>query len=125
MLKTIERTQGEVDSLIERTREAVTAASDRAEQGVETVADQVVEKAHDAGASLRSTVDSASAGAHRRVAGAAQSIDRGYSRVQSDLAHAATAATDYVTAHPGKSLLLAAAAGFVLGLLVRGRSRSA
>ena len=121
MLKTIERTQGEVDSLIDRTREAMTSASDRAEQGIETAAGHVVHRSHDAGEKLRATVDSASAGAHRRVAGAAQSIDRGYSRVQSDLTRAATSATDYVTSHPGKALLLVAGAGFLLGLLARGR----
>mgnify|MGYP003422723117 CR=1 FL=1 len=67
----------------------------------------------------------AEAGAHRRVAGAAEALDRGYTQARSDLARAATATTDYVTANPGKALLLVASAGFVLGLLARGRRPSA
>ena len=42
-----------------------------------------------------------------------------------DLSRAATAATDYVAENPGKALLLAASAGFVLGMLVRRRRLSA
>jgi ElaB/YqjD/DUF883 family membrane-anchored ribosome-binding protein len=38
---------------------------------------------------------------------------------------AANRATDYVAANPGKALLLAASAVFLLGLLVRGRRPSA
>ncbi len=53
-----------------------------------------------------------------------RSID-GYAQAKSDLARAATTTTDYVTANPGKALLLVASAGFVLGLLVRGRRPSA
>ena len=54
-----------------------------------------------------------------------EAIDRTYNQARSDMANAATRATDYVTAHPGKSLLMVASAGFLLGLLVRGRSTSA
>jgi ElaB/YqjD/DUF883 family membrane-anchored ribosome-binding protein len=125
MIKNIERTQGGVDAMIDRTREAVVAATDRAEQGIESVAGRVVEKVHDAGEKIRTSADSATAGAHRGVADAAQAIDRGYNRAKSDLSCAAARATDYVTSHPGKSLLLVASAGFLLGLLVRGRRASA
>lgn len=124
MIKNIERTQGGVDSLIDRTHEAVASATARAEQGIEAVAGRVVDKAHATGEKIREGADTASAGAHRRVAGAAEAIDRGYAQARSDLARAATATTDYVTANPGKALLLVASAGFVLGLLVRGRRSS-
>lgn len=124
MIKNIERTQSGVDSLIDRTRDTVITASERAEQGIESVAGRVVDKAHETGEKIREKADSASLGAHQRVAGAAQAIDRGYTQARSDLSRAATKATDYVTANPGKSLLLVAAAGFALGLLVRGRRTS-
>lgn len=125
MIKNLERTQGGVDSLIDRTRDAVVTATDRTEQGIESAAGRVVQKAHETGEKIRERAESASLGAHRSVAGAAQAIDNGYARAKSDLARAATATTDYVTANPGKALLLVASAGFVLGLLVRGRRPSA
>ena len=125
MIKNIERTQGGVDSLIDRTREAVVAATDRTEQGIESAAGRGVEKAHAAGERIRERTESASLGAHQTVAGAAQAIDRGYSQAKSDLSRAATKATDYVTANPGKALLLVASAGFLLGLLARGRRPAA
>ena len=124
MIKNIERTQGGVDSLIDRTRDAVVTATDRTEQGIESAAGRVVEKAHETGEKIREKAESASLGAHRTVAGAAQAIDHGYTRAKSDLSQAAAKATDYVTANPGKSLLLVASAGFLLGLLVRGRRTS-
>lgn len=125
MIKNIERTQAGVDNLIDRARDTVVAASDRAERGVEAAAGQAVEKAHAAGERIREGAESASLGAHQSVAGAAQAVDRGYSRAKSDLSRAANRATDYVTANPGKALVLVASAGFLLGLLVRGRRQSA
>lgn len=125
MIKNLERTQGGVDSLIDRTRDAVVHATDRVEQGVEAAAGRVVEQAHETGGRIREGADTASRGAHQRVAATAQAIDRGYTQARSDLSRAATTATDYVTAHPGKSLLIVASAGFLLGLLVRGRRASA
>ena len=125
MIKNIERTQTGVDALIDRTRDTVVAASDRAEKGIESAAGQVVEKAHAAAERVRGQAEAASLGAHQSVAGAAQAIDRGYSRAKNDLSRAATKTTDYVTANPGKALLLVASAGFLLGLLARGRRQSA
>jgi len=125
MLKTLGRTQDGVDQLIDRTHDAVLAATDRAEQGVAATAERLASRAHATGDRIREKSETASRSAHERVAATAQAIDRGYSRTRSDLARAATTATDYVTAHPGKSLLMVASAGFLLGLLVRGRSTSA
>ena len=125
MIKSIERTQAGVDNLIDRARDTVVAASDRAERGVEAAAGQAVERAHAAGERIREGAESASLGAHQSVAGAAQAVDRGYTRAKSDLSRAANRATDYVTANPGKALVLVASAGFLLGLLVRGRRQSA
>lgn len=67
----------------------------------------------------------AAATAHERLEGATVAFDRGYSRVRSDLSRAATTTTEYVTENPGKTLLLAASVGFVLGLLIRRRRLAA
>ena len=121
MTKNIERTKDNMDSLVDRTREAVVGATDRAERGVDSAAKLVTESAHAAGDFVRGGAKTASRGAHRRLEGAAKAIDRGYVRACSDLSRAATTATDYFTESPGKALLLAASAGFALGLFVRPR----
>lgn len=121
MVEKIERTKAGMNSLIDRTRDAVVVGADRAERGVESVAEQVVEGAHVAGEYVRGGAATASRSAHRRVDGAAKAIDRGFTRARGDLSRVTTAATDYVTENPGKSLLLATSTGFVLGMLVRRR----
>jgi ElaB/YqjD/DUF883 family membrane-anchored ribosome-binding protein len=125
MIKNIDRTKDGMDSLIDRTRDAVVGVADRAESGVESAAERVVERAHEAGEYVRDGAETASRGAHQRLEGAAKAIDRGYTRARGDLSRAATVATDYVTENPGKALLLAASAGFVLGMLVRRQRLSA
>lgn len=125
MEKNIERTKNGLDSLIDRTRDVVIGAADRAESGVAAVADgaaiKVTEGAYGAGDFVRESAESTARGAHRRLDSAAGIVDRGFTRARSDIASAASDATDFFTENPGKSLLLATSAGFVLGMLVRGR----
>jgi ElaB/YqjD/DUF883 family membrane-anchored ribosome-binding protein len=125
MTKNIERSKDVMDSLIDRTRDAVVGAADRTARGVESAAERVAAKAHLAGEYVRDGAETASRDAHRRVETAAQAIDHGYTRVRGDLSRAATSVTDYVNENPGKALLLAASAGFVVGLLVHRRRASA
>ena len=122
MFKPAERTKDGMDSMIDQTHDAVVGAADRAQHDVESAAQHVVARARAAGDSLRDGAATASRGAHQGLQGAAQAINRGYSRARSDLSRAATASTDYVAENPGKAVLLTAAAGFVLGVLV-GRRR--
>ena len=124
MIKSIERTKNGLDVLIDQTRDAVVNATDRAERGVGSAAESAVETSHEAGDYVREGAETASRGAHRRVAGAAIAIDRGYTRARSDLSRAAARTTDYLTDNPGKAMLFAASAGFVAGLLLRARRRS-
>jgi ElaB/YqjD/DUF883 family membrane-anchored ribosome-binding protein len=121
MIKNIERTRDGMDSLIDKTRDAVVGAADRAERGVETTAERAVETAHVAGKSVRDGAEKAARGAHQRVQGTAEAVDRGYTRVRGDLTRVSVATTEYVTENPGKALLLAASAGFLFGMLVRRR----
>ncbi len=125
MIKNIEKTKDGMSSLIDGTRDAVVGVAARAERGVESAAQRAVEGAHVAGEFVRGRAETASRGAHRGLDGAADAVDRGYSRAQSDLTRAAAGATDYVTQNPGRSLLLAASTGFVLGTFVRWRRGSA
>jgi len=121
VIKNIERTKDQMDSIIDRTRDSVIGAADRAERGVEAAAERAVKTAHVAGQSVRVGARNASDRAHRQLESAAEALDRGYVRARTDLSRAATAATDYVVENPAKAVLLAASAGFVLGLLARRR----
>lgn len=123
-LKRVEPTKDAMNSMIDRTRDAVVSVAHRAQDGVESAAEQMAAGAQAAGDSLRDGVETATRGAHQRLQGTAQAINRGYSRTRSNLSRAATASTEYVAENPGKALLLTAATGFVLGALVGRRRRS-
>ncbi len=123
MANPIERTQEGMDALIDRGRDAVVGATDRAERSVEKAAEGVAERAHRAGDYVRDGALNAALGAHRHLEDASLAVDRGYNRARSDLSRAAAATTDFLIENPGKALLMAAAAGFLLGgLVLRQRS---
>jgi ElaB/YqjD/DUF883 family membrane-anchored ribosome-binding protein len=84
-----------------------------------------VEQAHVAGEYVRHGAETTSRGTRRRLDGASKSVDRGYTRARRGLARASSAASTYATENPGKALLLAASAGFVLGMLVHRHRLSA
>ncbi len=102
--------------------EQVAAKAGAAAVGVASGAQIAAEKAHVAGEYLREGADNTARGAHQKLQGAADAIDRGYARVRSDVSRAADAASDYVAANTGKAVLMAASAGFLIGFLAtRGR----
>jgi len=121
MLKGIERSQEKADALVDRSHELVIKGTDVAERKVEQVAWAVVEGTHNAAARVREGAKSASVGAHQGVEGAARALDRGLPRAKQDLSAAAERTSDYVAGNPGRSLLIAAGVGFVLGLFFRRR----
>ena len=125
MIKNIERAKDGVDSMIDQTRDAVVGVADRAERGVESAAGRAVDSAHVAGDYVRDGVETASRGAHQHLENTAKAVDLGYREARRQGSRAATAATDYVTHNPGRSLLLVASAGFVLGMLMRRRRLAA
>lgn len=125
MNKTIEKTKEGVDHLIDRARDTVVGVSARAERGVESAAGRAVETVHATGKHVRLQAKKASRDAHRRVGEAAKSLEHGYARTRADLSRMTTATSDYVTGNPGRAVLIAASAGFLLGFLVRGQRSSA
>jgi ElaB/YqjD/DUF883 family membrane-anchored ribosome-binding protein len=119
---------------IERAREAVaeaaTGAREVLEDGLEQARERFEEVAEDLerGArrtqrELRRRAERLSEGARERYEGAVDSVKSGYLRVRKDAGELADDVTVYVKENPGKSMLIAAGAGFVLGLLIRGRRR--
>ena len=61
--------------------------------------------------------------ARERYDETAENLREGYDRVRTQVGDVSTQVNRYVRENPGKSVLIAASAGFLLGLLVR-RSRS-
>ncbi|MFA6957173.1 MAG: hypothetical protein WC538_14990 [Thermoanaerobaculia bacterium] len=117
MNKNIEAAMGNIDSKIDRTREAVDAITSRAEQGVLKAADDVAQQTHDAGTYLHESVQAATQDAHQRLNDSALAIDRGYNRARSEMSRAAASARSFATENPGTALMIAASAGFAVGML--------
>jgi ElaB/YqjD/DUF883 family membrane-anchored ribosome-binding protein len=123
MIKSIERTQAGMDTLIDSTRDAVISRADAAEERIENAAEAAIRASRVAAERVRVSADSAARGAHKGVEGAAKALDRGYTRAQRDLSRVAARTTDFVSENPGKALLIAAGAGFLIGVLVQRRRR--
>lgn len=143
MVKNIERTVNGMDNMIDNARNAVVGASERAELGVGIAAEKVAEKAgyaaemvaekaqvvagkaqekvQAAGEMFRDGAECGARAAHQRIQQAADLVDRGYNRVRSDLSRGADVATEYIAENSGKAVLLAASAGFLLGMLATRR----
>lgn len=60
-------------------------------------------------------------GAKEKFDGARESAREGYDKVTKDLQHLGEDVNEYVRHNPGKAVAIAVGAGFVLGLLLRGR----
>jgi ElaB/YqjD/DUF883 family membrane-anchored ribosome-binding protein len=84
--------------------------------------DAAREKLHGMTDSVREQAARASELARERYGTASQTLRDGYGRASADLDKLGKDVGAYVRDNPGRSVLAAAAAGFVLGLLVR-RSR--
>lgn len=79
------------------------------------------EKAGIASQQIREGATKASAVARERYAVARDGVREGYDKVSKDLDHLGEDVNEYVRANPGKSVLIAAGVGFLLGVLMRGR----
>ncbi|MDA8020325.1 MAG: hypothetical protein MPN21_23040 [Thermoanaerobaculia bacterium] len=71
--------------------------------------EETVQKAREAAGKAREQVDER-----------AEQLRRGYERVEENVRHAADDFTAFVEDSPARAVLLAVAAGFVLGLISRG-----
>jgi ElaB/YqjD/DUF883 family membrane-anchored ribosome-binding protein len=100
------------DDGVERARERFEEAAETFEGGVRRTRREMRRRAEELGEATREKYD-------RAVEG----VQRGYEKVRKDAADLADDVNTYVRENPGKSVLMAAGAGFVLGLLMRGRRR--
>jgi ElaB/YqjD/DUF883 family membrane-anchored ribosome-binding protein len=105
------------ESKIEAARERLQEVAGQLEDRYREVSDEVRRGAEKAATELRRGARAA----RERGAEAAEQLRKGYGRAREKARGVSRDVSDWVQERPGTALLIAAAAGFVVGLLVRGR----
>jgi ElaB/YqjD/DUF883 family membrane-anchored ribosome-binding protein len=110
-----------VESLkpIERAKEAVSEGLDTAREKFQEVADDMGKRYKKVSDDVRRGAAKASDVARQRYEDAAETMRTGYVKVRKDVNDLTQNVNEYVKDNPGKSVLIAAGAGFLLGLLFR------
>ena len=101
--------------------ERLEAAREKFSEVVETKIRGIKDGAGKAKKSVKESADRVSAGARETYDGARETTKQGYDKVTKDLEHLGEDVNEYVRHNPGKAIAMAIGAGFVLGLLLRGR----
>ncbi|MEO8503489.1 MAG: hypothetical protein ABI609_06285 [Acidobacteriota bacterium] len=106
---------------VERAKNAV---SDAVSEGVDAARERFDDVADDFDRRYKTAAKEArkvSAAAREKYDAAVDTLRDGYARARKDFNRISNDATDYVKENPGKSLLIAAGVGFLIGLAVRRR----
>lgn len=106
----------------EETKSPAPAAKERLEQAREKFT-EVAAAARRGGAQVKEKASRAGEVAKEKAGVAKESLKQGYDRVHKDLGKLSDDVTEYVRHNPGRSVLIAAGLGFVIGMLMRGRRR--
>jgi len=102
---------------VDRAKEAVAEGVDAARERFDDVADDFDRRYKKAAREARKV----SAAAREKYDAAVDTLRTGYAKARRDINRLSNDATDYVRENPGKSLLIAAGVGFLIGLAVRRR----
>lgn len=100
-------------------KERVGKVTDDVQERFREVTEEVRRGAERASAEIRRGYERASHAAREGYDDAARNLRTGYTRVRKDFQGLSRDVNDYVRDNPGKSVLLAAGAGFLIGLLFR------
>jgi ElaB/YqjD/DUF883 family membrane-anchored ribosome-binding protein len=100
-------------------RETVSRVSDEVQSRVRDMSAEVRRGAERATTEIRRGVERASLAAREGYDDASRNVRQGYQRVSKDLEGLTKDVNEYVRDNPGKSVLMAAGVGFLLGLLFR------
>lgn len=106
---------------MDRAKQRVGAAVDEAKQRFQSAANEAGERFQQASATARERSDRAREAARERYQVASAQMQDGYTRVRKDVDYMVDDVNDFVREKPGTSVLIAAGAGFLLGLLFRPR----
>ncbi len=106
---------------MDRTKKRVTAAVGDAREKFQSVASDVGERFQQASATAQERSRQAREAARERYQVTSARMQDGYTRVRKDVDFVVDDINDFVREKPGTSVLIAAGAGFLLGLLFRPR----
>jgi ElaB/YqjD/DUF883 family membrane-anchored ribosome-binding protein len=112
-----DRAKDYVAETIDKTKSAVSDGLDAAREKFEDAAENIDDRYQ----RVRKTAERASDAAREKYRVAAETVREGYGKVKTDIKRVSSDVNEYVRENPGKSLLMAAGVGFLLGLLVRRR----
>ena len=82
---------------------------------------EVAERARRGGVQVRETAGRAGEAAKEKAGVAVDNLKQGYDKVHKDMDKLTEDVNEYVRDNPGRSVLIAAGIGFVVGALLRGR----
>lgn len=114
-VRPMDRAKEVVHETAEKTREHLDSAREKFQE----VAGQVGERFHDTSEEVRKRAEKAREVARERYEATSQQLHEGYTKVRHDVGGVVDEAIVYTRENPGQALLIAAAAGFILGLLIR------
>ncbi len=118
-VRPMDRAKEAVHETVEKTREQLDSAREKFQE----VADQVGERFHETSEEVRRRAEKAREAARQRYEETSQHLREGYARAREDLGGVTDEVIRYTRDNPGQALLIAGAAGFILGLLIRPRRR--
>lgn len=125
-VRPIDRVKEAVSEKVDQTREAVNDGIGTAREKIQDVAADVGDRLRDVSATtsdkVRGRTEQARVVAREKYEATADQLRDGYGQLQKSVDDLADDIGDFVRDNPGKAVLLAAAAGLLVGLIFRRRS---
>ncbi|HSM13051.1 MAG TPA: DUF883 C-terminal domain-containing protein [Thermoanaerobaculia bacterium] len=121
--KTVETTRDVAEEISRGAERAAEAALDEAREELEEVAGKMGDTARRTRREIRRRAEKLGTSAREGYDRAVDGMRKGYEKVRKDAGELTEDVNAYVRENPGKSILIAAGAGFLLGILIRGRRR--
>ncbi len=106
---------------LEKAREKFSEVAEKARQGGSQVREVTKEKAARVSEVAKEKATQAGEAAKEKYGVAVDNLKHGYDRVHKDMGKLTEDVNEYVRDNPGRSILIAAGIGFVVGTLLRGR----
>lgn len=121
--KTMDRARQVMADAVDGTREVIDEGIDEARERFEEVTDDLSRSARRAQRDVRRRAERMGTAARERYDAASESVRAGYNRARRQAVEFSGDVDEFVRENPGKSILIAAGLGFLIGILVRGGRR--